>query len=144
MKITKATYGDRDCLSQVRSRIVNNRLIIRADNNIIGDPKVNTVKYLEVSGEIDGVQFNKKIREGNLLTLPKLETNKLGIFYSNNNKPKISTAIDKSLDTINIASKDKVDIITCVWNHIPNNPFHEIKSWYTSQSHLNQLLQIMQ
>lgn len=144
MKITKATYGDKDCLSQVRSKIVNNRLIIRADNNIIGDPKVNRVKYLEISGEIDGVKFNEKIKEGGLLTLPKLKTNKLGIFYSNNNKPKISTAIDKSLDTIKIASEGKVDIITCVWNHIPNNPFHEIKSWYTSQSHLNQLLQIMQ
>ena len=144
MKITKATYGNKDCLSAIRSRIINNRLVIRADNRIIGDPKVNQVKFLEISGEINGVEFNEKVREGSLLTIPKLNTNRLGIFYSNNNKPKIYTAIDKSLDTIKKASEQKVDIISCVWNHIPNNPFHEIKSWYTSQSHLNQLLQIMQ
>jgi len=31
-----------------------------------------------------------------------------------------------------------------MWNPMPNNPFHQLNSWYTSQSHLNQLLQIMQ
>lgn len=144
IKLTKATYGGKDCLSIVRSKIVNNRLVIRADNRIIGDPKINHVKYLELEGEIDGIPFKESIREGNLITLPRIKTKRLGIFYSNNNNTKIYKAIDKSLNTIKIAADDKVDIITCVWNNIPTNPFHQIKSWYTSQSHLNQLLQIMQ
>lgn len=144
INLIKATYGDKDCLFAIRSKIVNNRLVIRSDNKIIGDTKVNHVKFLDITGEIDGVPFHERVREGNLLTLPKLKTNRLGIFYSNNNKPKISAAIDKSLNTIKTACDGKVDIITCVWNDIPNNPFYQIKSWYTSQSHLNQLLQIMQ
>ena len=34
--------------------------------------------------------------------------------------------------------------MTCVWNRIENNPFHQIFSWNQSSSHLNQLLQILQ
>jgi len=144
MKIIKATYGDVDCTDIIQSKIINDQLIIRADNSIIGDPKSGVVKFLEIEYEIDKKKFSEKIKEGNLLTLPKSKFKRLGIFYSNNNNPKIYPAIDKSLSTIKEASEGKADIITCTWNPINNNPFHQIKSWYTSQSHLNQLLQIMQ
>ena len=144
MIITKASYGGRDCTDIVRSKITGERLVVRSSNDLCGDPAVGQIKYLEINWEKDGVEYNDKVREGDLITLPKTFHNRLGIFYSNNNQQNIYPAIDKSLDTIKIAAEGKADIITCVWNRIPNNPFHQLVSWYQSQSHLNQLLQIMQ
>lgn len=144
MKITKATYGGRDCTDLIQSKISGDRLIIRSSNDLIGDTMVGVVKYLEIEGELGGNLFSESVREGTLLTLPRTKHNKLGIFYSNNNNPSIWPAIYKSLDTIKTAADGKADILTCMWNPMPDNPFHQITSWYQSQSHLNQLLQIMQ
>jgi len=144
MFITKATYGGVDCTDLIQSKIKGNTLILRADNNLIGDTMVGVVKYLQIEGEYEGEPFESSTREGDLLTLPKSKLNRLGIFYSNNNNHSIYPAIEKSLDTIKTASEGKADIVSCVWNSIPNNPFHQLNSWYQSQSHLNQLLQIMQ
>ena len=71
MIITKATYGGVDCTDVIQSRVKDNRLIIRADNNIIGDTQVGHVKYLEITGELDGEVFTETVREGNILRLPK-------------------------------------------------------------------------
>ena len=75
---------------------------------------------------------------------PINKSNRLGIFYSNNNNTLIWDSIYRSLDSIKKASNDEVDIITCMWEEMPSSPFINIPSWYRSQSHLNQLLQIMQ
>jgi hypothetical protein len=144
MKITKATYGGADCTDLIQSKVSGDRLIIRSSNDLIGDTMVGQVKYLEIEGELGGNLFSESVREGTLLTLPKTKHNKLGIFYSNNNNHSIWPAIYKSLDTIKTAAEGKADILTCMWNPMPDNPFHQISSWYQSQSHLNQLLQIMQ
>lgn len=144
MNITKATYGGVDCTDLIQSKISGNRLILRSSNDLIGDTMVGQVKYLEIEGKHNGEVFKESVREGTLLTLPKTKHNRLGIFYSNNNNPSIYPAIKKSLDTIKTASEGKADILTCMWNPMPDNPFHQITSWYQSQSHLNQLLQIMQ
>lgn len=138
MNISKATYGGVDCLSQVKSKIRGERLILRVDNGIIGDTMVGTVKFLEI--EINGEFY--KVKEGDTFTYPKSNHNKLGIWYSNDttNHP----AVIKSLETIQKAAEGKADIVTCVWDRIPNNPFHEVISWNRSSSHLNQLLQILQ
>jgi hypothetical protein len=84
------------------------------------------------------------VREGDTLVYPKSENRKLGIFYSNNNNRKIWPAIYKSIDTIKEASEGVADIVVCTWENMPDVPFQQVRSWYTSQSHLNQLLQIMQ
>lgn len=136
--ITKATYGGVDCLPQVKSKIKGNTLIVRVDNNIIGDSMVGSVKFLEI--EINGELH--KVREGDTFTYPKSKHNKLGIWYSNDTRN--HPAVIKSLETIQKAAEGKADIITCVWNPIPSNPFHEVISWNRSSSHLNQLLQILQ
>lgn len=141
MIVLKATYGGVDCTSQMRGLIVNNKLVVRASNNIIGDPAVGQTKYLEIEFE-DG--FRAKVKEGDTFVYPKSENRKLGIFYSNNNNHKIWPAIYKSLETIKEASDGVADIVVCTWDNMPNVPFHQISSWYRSQSHLNQLLQIMQ
>ena len=140
MIITKATYGGKDCLSYIHSLVVDNRLVVRASNNLVGDPSVGQVKYLEL--EIDGIKT--KTREGDTFVYPESKNRILGIFYSNNNNHKIWPSIYKSLDTIKIASEGKADILTCMWEPLPGNPFLQIISWYKSQSHLNQLLQILQ
>ena len=144
LKISKATYGGEDCTKLIQSKIKGDRLVLRADNNLIGDVMPGVVKYLQLTGKYEGEAFSESVKEGNLITLPKTKLNRLGIFYSNNNNHTIWPAIQKSLDTIKIAAEGKADIVTCMWNPMPENPFHQLQSWYTSQSHLNQLLQIMQ
>lgn len=138
MNITKATYGNVDCLEKIKSLIKNDRLILRADNSIIGDTQPGVVKHLEI--EVDGVL--EKIKEGNTFVYPKSNTNRLGIWYSNDTKN--HPAVKKSLETIERVANGKADIITCMWNKIENNPFYEVHSWNKSSSHLNQLLQILQ
>jgi hypothetical protein len=140
MNITKASYGNVDCTEIVKSRIKNGSLILRSDNNIIGDPSVGKSKNLIIT--INGKNFT--IPEGHLFTYPKSTKKKLGIFYSNNTKPETFPAIRASLKSIEKASKDKADILTCMWNHEPENPFPEYIAWTKTFSHLNQLLQIMQ
>lgn len=144
LKIVSATYGGVDCTEQVRARVTNGKLRMRANNDIIGDPQVGKRKELVISIEYKGEGGTAIYKEGQIVDLPYSSNTRLGIFYTNNNNPKIFPSISKSLDRIAIASEGKADIITCVWNRIASNPFNEIVSWYQSQSHLNQLLQILQ
>ena len=39
LEITKATYGDVDCTELIKSKIKDNRLILRSSNDLIGDTK---------------------------------------------------------------------------------------------------------
>ena len=144
MKIINATYGGKDCTSVIQLKIKDDKLIVRASNNIIGDPSVGNLKTLDVTVELDGKIINESISEGNLLIIPKPSTNRLGIFYSNNNNSKIFPAIQASLESIRVASLSKADIMTCMWKSEPKNPFIEYIAWTKTSSHLNQLLQIMQ
>lgn len=144
MKVIKATYGGIDCTQQIQSKINGNKLIIRSSNDIIGDTQPGVVKYLEVEIEYNGEISNHKVQEHTLLVFPKSKTNKLGIFYSNNNTPIIFPAIRASLKSIQKAAEEKADILTCMWQREPQNPFPEFIAWTHTSSHLNQLLQVMQ
>jgi len=140
MNIIKATYGGIDCTEIVRSKVRNGSLILRSDNNIIGDPQVGKIKKLVI--DIDGDEH--VIEENAMFVYPKSQNKKLGIFYSNNDHSKKFPAINASLKSIEKSAKGKADILTCVWNNIPGNPFIEHIAWTRTSSHLNQLLQIMQ
>ncbi len=144
MRIISAKYGGLDCTDIVSTRVKFDKLMLRVNNDIIGDPNVGQIKSLELSWEHDDLIHLDYYKEGNLVSIPKTGNKRLGIFYSNNNQHSIWNAIYKSLDTIKIASEGKADIITCLWEDMPLNPFLSVFSWYKSQSHLNQLLQIMQ
>lgn len=144
MEIIKATYGGVDCIEKIRAKINGNKLIIRSSNDIIGDTQPGVVKYLELEIEHDGIISNHKIKENNLFVFPESRNNKLGIFYSNNNTPSIYPAIQASLKSIQKAAEGKADILTCMWQHEPQNPFPEFIAWTRTSSHLNQLLQVMQ
>jgi hypothetical protein len=140
MNITRATYGGVDCLEKVKSLVKNGKLILRSDNNIIGDPRIGTSKTLII--EIDGKKYTTT--EGNLFVYPASTNNKLGVFYSNNTSAQTFPAIRASLKSIQKAAEGKADILTCMWNHESENPFTEYIAWTKTTSHLNQLLQIMQ
>lgn len=144
MKVIKATYGGVDCTDVISKKVVGNQLIVRSNNDIIGDTAVGQVKFLEVELLTDKGTLFKSIAEGGILVYPESKVRKLGIFYSNNNNKKIWPSIYKSLNTIKEASEGVADIVTCMWEPMPENPFYQVRSWYQSQSHLNQLLQIMQ
>lgn len=138
MNITQATYGDHNVLNIVQSSIRNNILRICASNQFFNkDPNPGTVKYLKLT--IDDIEYT--IKENEYFTYPQnLNTKKLGIFYSNNNFPKVVEYCLKNL----IKFENKADIISCVWKHIPNNPFHEIIAYTQHSHHLNIGLQILQ
>lgn len=140
MQLTKATYGGVDCTKQIASLIDNNKLLVLADNNIIGDPCIGVKKELII--HIDGSSYS--IDEGCWFSYPKTNHSRLGVWYSNNQGDKNINAIKKSLDTIKICSYNKADIVTCVWEKIIDNPFIEMISKYKERSHLNQILQILQ
>ena len=141
MKIIKATYGDLDVTEIVKSKIIGNKLLIRACNSIFGDPNVNTVKYLII--EIEGSR-TMSVKEGSILVYPEIINDRLGIFYSNNIAPETSKTIVSSLKQLEKVSEGKADIYTCMWRSEPENPFMEYIAWTQTFSHLNQLLQIMQ
>lgn len=67
-------------------------------------------------------------------------TNKLGLFYTNNCVPKI---IDLTINNLKQFS-DLVDIKTCSWHHIKDNPFPEIHAFTKHRHHLNIIIQILQ
>lgn len=140
LNIKKATYGNVDCTELIKQRVRNDSLVLYIDNNIIGDPLIGIKKNFIIN--IDNKEFI--IPEGELFVYPPTNNKKLGIFYSNNTNPQTFPAIRASLKSIEKASKGKVDVLTCMWNHEPENPFNEYIAWTKTTSHLNQLLQIMQ
>lgn len=145
MKVISATYGEKDCTAAIQSRVKGNKLMVIANNDIIGDTLFGKVKELVVTLELNGQIITETVKEREVMMIPKSTTNKLGIFYSNNNQPKIFPAIRASLESIRVASaNNKADIITCMWHREPSNPFIEYIAWTRTSSHLNQLLQIMQ
>jgi len=142
--IIKATYGEVECTEHIQSKINNGKLIIRSSNDIIGDTRPGIVKYLELQIEHEGVVSSHRIKEHNLFIFPESKTDRLGIFYSNNNDKSIYPAIHASLNSIQKAAEGKADVITCMWQHDSKNPFPEFLAWTQTSSHLNQLLQVMQ
>jgi hypothetical protein len=144
MNILKATYGDVDVAEKVKSKINNGKIFLFANNSFFGDTKPGVLKYLETEIELDGLIFSNKTRENELFVFPETKSERLGIFYSNNNEDKIKPCILASLRSIEKAAKGKADIVTNMWNSYSENPFFETIAWTRTSSHLNQVLQILQ
>jgi hypothetical protein len=136
MEIIKATYGGADVTSVIKARIKNGQLRMKVSNDTLGDPAPGTFKFLEVIHS-EGI---KKVPEGSYITLPESQINKLGIWYSNNNHDKTVRESVMNLQRF----ENVVDILTCVWNPIPGNPFYEVSAMTKSSSHLNIVIQILQ
>jgi hypothetical protein len=144
MKIIKATYGGVDVSEKLQSCVKNNKLFVRADNNLFGDTNAGVLKYLDVELEYNGEIHKSSTEENKMLIFPKNDIKKLGIFYSDNFDTNIRSCILASLQSIEKAALNKADIITNMWWPEPENPFLEIISTSQSRSHLNQVLQILQ
>lgn len=145
MNILKATYGDKDVTDIIASRVKKNNLVIQASNSIFGDPQCGVFKKLNISIDQDGSIKEYSCNENEYICIPTLSSNKLGIFCSNNNNKNITNTIIFSLDCIDKISKNKADIITCLWNEEDKNPFLDIKSRITGiYGNLNHQLQILQ
>lgn len=145
MHIIKATYGGVDITTKLNSRIVNNSIYVKSSNSLCGDPQLGVVKYLEVDAIVNGESIHKRVREGDLLHLTENKaTNRLGIFYADNNDERVRSTVIRSLEEIKKSSDGKVDILTNLWQHEPQNPFYEFISWTKTRSHLNQVLQILE
>lgn len=145
MKILNATYGPKEITDLIQAKVNGNRLLIKADNSICGDPQPGVVKNLEITWESeDGQVRTHSWKEGTLCQIPIEHSNRLGIFYTNNHNPKIYSTIEKSIRAIQKAAIGKADILTSVWKPISENPFPELVAWSQNSSHLNQVLQIMQ
>ena len=153
--IVKATYGGVDCTDKVKSFTKKGRLNLWVNNDIIGDTQPGKVKYLELEVTENITPLISTIRtkslwfkEGTMAIYPQSTASRLGIFYSNNNNPKITPAITESIKSIENAETWNLmfpnDIITCVWEKLPYNPFIELISNYKVSSHLNQVMQILQ
>lgn len=138
MRITKALYGGLDVLDKVKSSIKNNSLMIVASNELFGDPKPGKQKYLELT-------INDKdylIQENQKFIFPP-KSHRLGIFYTNNNSITASYCV-KNLYKFKKINPKYIDIITCSWYKLYNNPFTEIESINKIPSHLSIILQILQ
>jgi len=70
-------------------------------------------------------------------------TNKLGVYYTDNSIPKIIEYTLNSLRDISL-NKHLVDIKTCSWFKINNNPFDSKRALTNSKNHLNIIIQILQ
>jgi hypothetical protein len=134
--INKATYGGTDVTETIKSLVKDNKLIVKASNDIFGDLNPGYLKYLI----IDSSEGTFSIKENNYISLPKNEITKLGIFYTNNNVPNV---VRESLLTLE-KFKDVADILTCVWSPIADNPFYETSAITKTSSHLNIIIQILQ
>lgn len=136
MEIIKATYGGVDVTDRVRSHVKNEELKLKVSNDTFGDTAPGMHKHLEISY----VGGSKRLAEGSFLVLPESKTNKLGIFYTNNNVDKTVQATALNLSRFNGIA----DILTCVWRPILGNPFYEMQAMTQSSSHLNIVIQILQ
>jgi hypothetical protein len=136
MFIIKATYGDQDVTEVVKKYIKNDKLYIKASNDVFGDLNPGVVKTLVVKS--DKGEFS--VKEGGYIKLPKSSIKKLGIFYTNNNIDKV---VKESLNNL-VKFNNVADILTCSWYPIEGNPFFEISAMTRSSNHLNIVIQILQ
>lgn len=78
VRIVEATYGVlkpqlpelTDVTEKVARLVRNNKLTVRADNSLAGDPAPNIVKQMRVEYTLDGKPFVKTVDENQTLTLP--------------------------------------------------------------------------
>jgi hypothetical protein len=137
LKIKKATYGGVNVTDVLVSKIKNDRLELKVGNHLFGDPTPGVVKYLDVEYNDNS---RKRVKENGYLKIPETSTNKLGVFYSNNNVDKV---VSESLQSLT-KFEGKADILTCAWKPIKDNPFYEAIAMTQSSSHLNIIIQILQ
>lgn len=136
-QLEKALYVG-DVESKDVTQIVYNTLLARkhlkVSNALFGDIEVGAKKRLIIN-DVDIYQENEFFYLGT----PK---DNLAILYTNNIA--YENILNNVIKQIHKISNDRVDVVTCSWYDIPNNPFVNIKSIYQKSHHLTISIQILQ
>lgn len=74
LRILEAIYGTterkKDITQEIKALVKDNKLSIRASNDIAGDPYPGVVKKLRIRYEFQGEELEKEYTEGELVNLP--------------------------------------------------------------------------
>jgi len=145
LRILEATYGSGDCgadvTAQLEALVRNGRLNFTVSNSMFGDPCPNQVKTLHITYQLPGdySEYTHEVPEHRVVWLPNTGSKNVGIFYTNLSVPsKYLTRVLRQLEKAR-----NVDIITCPWHPIHDNPFPELDWFYHVPHHLTILLQIL-
>jgi hypothetical protein len=145
VKIHWATYGRDDdgidVTPRLQSLVENNRLSFTVSYKLFGDPVPGRSKTLRFEYELPGDEGRHvyEAHDDRIVVIPNTRTKNIGIFYT-------AQIIDQKyfrrvLDQLALA--DNVDIITCSWQPIEDNPFPELGWPYHTRLHLTLVLQIL-
>ena len=69
LKIVKAEYGNKDVKAIIEKRIADNRIKIKAENALFGDPQPNRKKQLNVVYYLNDKVFNVTVKENEMLVI---------------------------------------------------------------------------
>lgn len=69
LKIVKAEYGNKDVKAIVEKRITDNRIKIKAENALFGDPQPNRKKQLNVVYSLNDKVFNVSVKENDMFVI---------------------------------------------------------------------------
>jgi hypothetical protein len=111
-------------------------------NAIFSDPAHGKRKTLRFAYElVEGSQFYfHEINEGEFLFLPRYGGNRVGLFYTNNDIQQ--KYLDRVLGQLKKAANG-LDILTCPWHPIEDNPFPEFVWNFHTGGYLNIALQVL-
>ena len=145
MKVLDATFGHGndvvDVTTRLQSLVRNRHLLLTVSNTLFGDPCPGRVKTLRFTYELsgDGRKYSHEAEEHEIVFVPRSGNKNVGIFYTNLSiSPKYLQRVLEQL-----ARARNVDIFTCPWSPIPDNPFPELDWFYPVPHHLTITLQIL-
>jgi Sec-independent protein translocase protein TatA len=145
LRILEATYGSGedvvDVTAQLQALVRNGRLYFTVSNDLFSDPCLGKLKTLRFTYQLPGDdrRYAHEADEHRIVLLPRTGTKNVGIFYTNQSvPPKYLSRVLKQLE-----KAQNVDILTCPWYPIQDNPFPELEWFYHVPHHLTITLQIL-
>ena len=145
LRILEATYGSGedvvDVTAQLQALVRNGRLYFTVSNDLFSDPCLGKLKTLRFTYQLPGDdrRYAHEADEHRIVLLPRTGTKNVGIFYTNQSvPPKYLSRVLKQLEKAR-----NVDILTCPWYPIQDNPFPELEWFYHVPHHLTITLQIL-
>lgn len=143
LKILCATYGTLDVTSRLTELVSQGSFHFKVCNDVFGtDPNPCTLKTLKVNYRLDGIDLCVEQSENSYISLYKRNTDRVGIYYTDNSKPAIVKATLDNL--LHIWNHKNIDIVVCGFTRVPGYPFHWIDSLFKESSHPNIKLMICQ
>lgn len=145
MWIHWATYGRDDegidVTPRLQALVRDDRLSFTVSSKLFGDPAPGKWKTLRFEYELrgDDRRHVHEAEDERIVMIPNTRTKSIGIFYT-------SQVVDpKYFKRVlgQLALAENVDIITCSWQPIEDNPFPEVGWPYHMRIHLTLVLQIL-